>query len=296
MDGSNAAPGPETYRHIAVTPLSGAVGAEIEGVDAAGPDDATFGELYAAWLRHHVVVLHGQDMTPAQEIAFARRFGEIHHHPYMQGMADHPEIFEILKQPGDTYTIGAAWHTDQMFSPQPAKATVLLAREVPAAGGDTLFANMHLAYDALSDGMKDMLSGLRVWCASDHFGRRGGSAAKREERLKGNAGMAAKLGTADKPQTRTAQPLVRTHPETGRKALYLGAHVVTLEGFEPAEAAPLLDYLHAHSTRPEFTCRVRWRPGTLVIWDNRCLQHYAIPDHNERRRMHRITIAGDTPF
>ena len=294
MDGSNAAPGPETYRHIAVTPLSGAVGAEIEGVDAAGLDDATFGELYAAWLRHHVVVLHGQDMSPAQEIAFARRFGEIHHHPYMQGMADHPEIFEILKQPGDTYTIGAAWHTDQMFSPQPAKATVLLAREVPAAGGDTLFANMHLAYDALSDGMKGMLAGVKTWCVGDGFRRSG--ASKRQERYKGNAQMASKVRDPGNLQTESAHPLIRTHPETGRKALYLGNHVQTLHGFEDAEAEPILDFLREHAVRPEFTCRVNWKPGTITVWDNRSVQHFAVADYTERRRMHRITICGDTPF
>lgn len=211
-------------------------------------------------------------------------------------MAEYPEIFEILKRPGDAYTIGSSWHTDQMFSPQPAKATILLAREVPQAGGDTLFANMHLAYETLSDGMKEMLADLRVYCASDTFRRSDGGAGSREERLKGNAGMATKMRGQEKPQTRTAHPLVRTHPETGRKALYLGAHIQTLDGFDEAEAEPILAYLRAHAARPEFICRVRWRPGTLVIWDNRCLQHYAIPDHNERRRMHRITIGGDTPY
>ena len=286
----------EEYAHIIVKPLAGAVGAEVDGANLRDLADSAFDEIYAAWLRHHVVVLHDQHITPEQQLEFARRFGDIHHHPYMKGLDAYPEIFEILKEPGDDYTVGSAWHTDQMFSPQPAKATLLLAKETPNAGGDTLFANMHLAYDTLSDAMKDMLSDVKVFCASDHFKRTGGSSASRQDRLKGNKEMAAKMQSTEKPQTHTAHPLVRTHPKTGRKSLYLGAHVQTLDHFTQAEAAPLIEFLDAHSTRPEFICRVSWRPGTLVIWDNRSLQHYAIPDHNERRRMHRITICGDTPY
>jgi len=295
MDGTSAvATGPESYDNITVIPFAGSMGAEIQGVDLANLDDATFDELHAAWLRHHVVVLRDQKITPEQQIAFAHRFGEIHHHPYMSGMPDYPDIFEIVKEPGDNYTFGSSWHTDQMFNPEPAKATMLYAHEVPSAGGDTMFANMHLAYDALSDGMKDMLADVKTWCVGDRFKKSGGG--KRADRYKGNTVMAGKVRDPGNLVTECAHPLFRTHPETGRKALYMGGHVQTLEGFEEAEAEPILDFLREHSVRPEFTCRVSWKPGTLTLWDNRSVQHYAIPDYNERRRMHRITICGDTPF
>jgi taurine dioxygenase len=289
MDGSTTA-----YKHITVKPIAGTMGAEIGGVDLAKLDDAVYGELYDAWLRHQVVVLREQEITPDQQLAFALRFGDIHFHPYMQGMDDHPEILEIIKEPGDGYTFGSSWHTDQMFNPQPAKATMLYAKESPSAGGDTIFANMHDAYDALSDGMKDMLADVKTWCVGDRFKASGGSA--RQDRYSDNAKMASKVRDPGNLQTESAHPLFRTHPETGRKALYIGGHAQTLHGFEPAEVEALLGFLRSHSVRPEFTCRVRWEPGTLTIWDNRSVQHYAVPDYNERRRMHRITIAGDTPF
>ncbi len=289
MDGSTT-----TYKHITVSPIAGSMGAEIQGVDLTALEDEVFDELYDAWLRHHVVVLRDQEITPDQQLAFALRFGEIHYHPYMKGMDDHPEILEISKEPGDQYTFGSSWHTDQMFNPQPAKATMLYAKETPSCGGDTIFANMHLAYDALSDGMQDMLADVKSWCSGDKFKQ--GGRSQRKDRYAGNAQMLAKLRDPGNLQTESAHPLFRTHPETGRKALYMGNHVKSLHEFDEAEAEPILDYLRAYSVRPEFTCRVGWRPGTLTIWDNRSVQHFAVADYNERRRMHRITIAGDTPF
>ena len=295
MDGMNAvATGPENYDIITATPFAGAMGAEIGNVDLANLDDATFAEIHAAWLRHHVVVFRDQKIEPQQQIDFALRFGEIHHHPYMSGMEDYPDIFEIIKEPGDSYTFGSAWHTDQMFNPQPAKATMLYAHEVPSKGGDTLFANMHLAYDTLSDAMKDLLSGVQTWCVADRFKQDRGRA--RQDRYGGNAKMAAKVRDPGNLQTESAHPLIRTHPETGRKTLYIGSHVQTLHGFNEAEVESLLDFLRDHSIRPEFTCRVHWEPGTLTLWDNRSVQHHAIADYDERRRTHRITICGDTPF
>jgi taurine dioxygenase len=295
MDGSETViSGPVSYNRIAVTPIAGTMGAEIQGVNLAKLDDETFGELYNAWLRYQVVVLRDQDITPDQQLAFALRFGEIHHHPYMKGMDDHPDILEIIKEAGDNYTFGAAWHTDQMFNPQPAKATMLYAKETPSAGGDTMFANMHDAYNALSDNLKESLAGVKTWCVGDRFKLTGKSA--RKDRYGGNKTMAAKIQDPGNLQTESAHPLFRTHPETGRISLYIGNHAQTLEGFNEAEAEPLMKFLREHSIRPEFTCRVNWRPGTLTLWDNRSVQHYAVPDYNERRRMHRITIAGDTPF
>jgi taurine dioxygenase len=285
---------PVEYKHIQVRPIAGTMGAEIFGVDLAKLNDEVYDEFYNAWLRHQVVVLRDQDITPDQQVDFAMRLGGIHFHPYMNGMDNHPEILEIIKEPGDKYTFGSTWHTDQMFNPQPAKATMLYAKESPSTGGDTLFANMHDAYDALSDGMKTMLADVKPWCVGDKFRRSGGS--RRKDRYQGNLKMAAKVRDAGNLQTESAHPLYRTHPETGRMALYLGNHVQTLEGFNDAEAEPILDFLREHAIRPEFTCRVNWKPGTITLWDNRSVQHHAIADYSERRRMHRITIAGDTPF
>jgi taurine dioxygenase len=288
-----------SYRRIEVKPIAGALGAEIGGVDLAALDDETFSEIEAAWLEHLVVFFRGQDIAPEQQIAFARRFGEIHHHPYMKGMDEHPDILEIVKEEGDTKAFGEVWHTDQMFNPKPAKATMLYAKETPDAGGDTMFANMYLAYEALSEPMKALLGGVKTWNVGDRGQLQGADKAgfTREGRYTGNAKMAAKVRDPGEVPTEAAHPLVRTHPETGRKALYLSNHTQTLEGFRPAEAHPIIEFLRTHSVEPEFTCRFRWEVGSMAIWDNRCTQHRALNDYpGKRRRMHRITIAGDAPF
>jgi taurine dioxygenase len=277
------------YEQISVHPFAGTMGAEIHGVDLANLSDEVFAEVKAAWLQCQVAVFRDQTITPEQQIALAHRFGEIHHHPFMQGMDKYPDILEIVKEPSDTYTFGASWHTDQMFNPKPAMATMLYAHEVPSAGGDTMFANMYAAYDALSDGMRETLKDVKAWCVGSKKG-------SRSDRYSSNAAMASRVRDPGNLQTESAHPLFRTHPETGRKGLYIGGHVQNLEGFSEAEAAPIIKYLRDFAVRPEFTCRVRWQPGTLTLWDNRCVQHYAVPDYNERRRMHRITIAGDIPF
>ena len=288
-----------SYRRIEVKPIAGALGAEIAGVDLGNMDDEAFEEIAAAWLEHLVVFFRRQTITPEQQIAFAKRFGEIHHHPFMKGMDEHPEILEIIKEEGDTRAFGEVWHTDQMFNPKPAKATILYAKETPDAGGDTLFANMYLAYEALSDPMKELLEGVKTWNVGDRqtLSRNGAIGPPREGRYAGNEKMAAKVREPGDLQTECAHPLVRTHPETGRKALYISNHTQTLEGFRRVEARPILDFLMIHAVQPEFTCRFRWEVGSLAIWDNRCAQHRALNDYpGKRRRMHRITIAGDAPF
>jgi taurine dioxygenase len=287
-----------SYRHIEVKPIAGVLGAEIAGVDLGHLDDETFSEIEAAWLQHLVVFFRRQAITPEQQIAFAKRFGEIHHHPFMKGMDEYPEILEIIKEEGDTRAFGEVWHTDQMFNPKPAKATILYAKETPDAGGDTMFANMYLAYETLSDPMKEMLKSIRTWNVGDRkrLGRKD-ERDSRDARYVGNEKMAAKVRDPGDLQTEAAHPLVRTHPETGRKALYISNHTQTLDGFKSTEARPILDFLAAHAVEPEFTCRFRWEVGSLAIWDNRCTQHRALNDYpGRRRRMHRITIAGDTPF
>jgi len=288
-----------SYRRIEVKPIAGALGAEIANVDLGRLDDETFKEIEAAWLEHLVVFFRKQTLTPERQIAFAKRFGEIHYHPFMKGMDEHPEILEIIKEEGDTRAFGEVWHTDQMFNPKPAKATILYAKETPDAGGDTLFANLYLAYDALSDAMKEMLSSIKTWNVGDRarLGRTNEIASARNGRYAGNEKMAAKVRDPGDVETEAAHPLVRTHPETGRKALYISNHTQTLQGFALGEARPILDFLAQHAVQPEFTCRFRWEVGSLAIWDNRCTQHRALNDYpGKRRLMHRITIAGDAPF
>jgi taurine dioxygenase len=288
-----------SYRKIEVKPIAGALGAEIIGVDVKRVDEDTFAEVHAAWLEHLVVFFRDQTLTPDEQIAFAKRFGAIHLHPFVRGMDEHPEILEIVKEEGDTRAFGEVWHTDQMFNPKPAKATILYAKETPAVGGDTMFANMYLAYEALSAPMQAALSGVRTWNVGDRQKLRQGKAGglPREGSYRGNATMAAKVRDPGALQTESAHPLVRTHPETGRRALYIGNHTQSLHGFKPAEARAIIDFLMAHAVQPEFTCRFRWQVGSMAIWDNRCTQHRVLNDYHGRRRcMHRITIAGDAPF
>jgi len=288
-----------SYRRIKVKPIAGALGAEISGVDLGTLDDETFKEIKAAWFEHLVVFFRDQSVTPEQQIAFAKRFGEIHHHPFMKSMDEYPDILEIIKEEGDTKAFGEVWHTDQMFNPKPAKATILYAKETPDAGGDTLFANMYLAYETLSEPMKALLDGIKTWNVGDRkkLMQADKIGVTPDGRYAGNEKMSAKIRDPGELQTEAAHPLVRTHPETGRKALYISNHTQTLDGFKPAEARPILDFLAAHAVEPEFTCRFRWEVGSLAIWDNRCTQHRALNDYpGKRRRMHRITIAGDAPF
>ena len=288
-----------TNRRIDVKPIAGMLGAEILGVDLANLDDETFAEIHAVWLKHLVVFFRDQKLTPVEQIAFAKRFGDIHYHPFIKGLPEHPEILEIIKEEGDTRAFGETWHTDQMFNPKPAKATILYAKETPDSGGDTMFTNMYAAYETLSEPMKAAIKDVKTWCIGDRkkLSRDDGKGSVEKGRYAGNEKMAAKVRDPGDLQTESAHPLVRTHPETGRKALYLGNHAQTLHGFKTDEAAPILTYLKSHALHPEFTCRFRWQVGSMAIWDNRCTQHRALNDYpGKRRRMHRITIAGDVPF
>ncbi len=290
-----AARSDDSYSRISVTPLAGALGAEIGGVDLTNLDDATFEEVHRAWLDHHVIYFRDQDMTPDDHLAFARRWGEIHIHPFNKPMDGYPEILQLLKTETAERNNGNLWHSDQMYTAEPAKATILIAREMPPFGGDTMFTNQYLAYESLSDGMKVMLSRLKG--VNDGNSRKNFRGKTRAElQAAGQATTPQKEPDPD-VQTVSVHPLVRTHPETGRKSLYVGAHTVQIDGMTEEESAPLLTYLMAHSSRPEFTCRVRWRVGTLTMWDNRCCQHYALNDYQGVRRcVHKITVKGDKPF
>ena len=281
-----------THHRIEVTRIAGALGAEIAGVDLSAPlDNSTAEEIHRAFLAHHVIVFRDQTLTPAQQVAFGRHFGTPNEYPFVEGLAEAPEVIEILKAEGDTRNFGGLWHSDTSYLPRPPLGTLLYAREVPTVGGDTLFANARLAYENLSAGMQALLAGLRgVNSAALRY------AGGRRDAAAGNSEMKAK-GVERADELEAIHPVIRTHPETGQKSLYLnGAHTLRFEGMTEGESKPLIDYLCAHIARPEFTCRVRWAADTLVVWDNRSTHHYALNDyHGHRRRMHRLTIEGDVP-
>jgi taurine dioxygenase len=283
------------YRHIETHPISGALGAEITGVDLSRTlSDEVMAELRRALLAHQVIFLRGQDITPGQQVAFANRWGEIHYHPYVEGLPDHPEIIQIQKHEGDKRNFGGTWHTDQMFNPRPAMGTMLYCKRMPDHGGDTLWTNQYLALDTLSPAMQAMLAPLKVVAKGEGTKKYGG---KSRREFYGERLSQVRVRDPGELQTTSVHPLVRTHPETGRKSLYIGSHVDTFEGMTEAESAPLVDFLMAHSVRPEHTCRFRWSVGAMALWDNRCTMHFAINDYPAGTRlMHRITIRGDAPF
>jgi taurine dioxygenase len=266
---------------------SGALGAEIDGVDLAAPlDEATVGALRTALLEHIVIFFRDQSLSPHDLLALARRFGEVVEYPFVKGLPECPLVLPVIKEAHERANFGGVWHSDTAYLEQPAMATMLYALETPPVGGDTMFANMTLAYEALSDGMQRLLGGLRALnVANKPIARQ-----TREE-------MRSRRAGAEVGETGTLHPVVRTHPETGRKALYVNlAHTTRFENMTEAESETLLSWLFAHQVRPEFTCRFQWRPGSLALWDNRASLHYPLNDyHGHRRVMHRVSLAGDRP-
>jgi taurine dioxygenase len=276
------------YRRIKAEPIAGALGAEIRGVNLAEPlDDETVAELHQALLEYLVIFFRDQNMTPDDQLRFVRYFGETAIYPMVQGIEGYPEITPVLKLEHETSNFGGLWHTDTVYLERPPMATILLAREIPSRGGDTMWANQYMAYETLSEGLRSVLDGLKAVNSS----AKAESTHTREDRVTSNP----------TDQSRTAlvavHPVVRTHPETGRKALFVNfGHTVRFDGWTEAESRPLLEFLFRHQVRPEFTCRLRWQPGSITFWDNRCTQHNPINDyHGYRRLMHRVIIAGDIP-
>jgi taurine dioxygenase len=266
-----------------IHPVSEAVGAEIRGIDLSRPlsDDAV-GAIRRAVAGHGVALFRDQTLTPEQHIALARRFGPINVNRFFAHLDGFPEIALVAKEPQQTRNIGGGWHTDHSYDQLPAMGSLLYAREVPQTGGDTLFASMYAAYDALSDGLKQTLSGLRALHSSRHvFGV-------------ARPGMEGRIGNQELATQDAIHPVVVTHPESGRKALYVNpGFTLRFDGWTEEESRPLLEYLYRHATRPEFTCRFQWRAGSLAFWDNRATWHYAANDyHGHRRLMHRITVEG----
>ncbi len=277
---------------IRIEPTAGALGAEISGVDVSKElSNSQAAEIRQAFLDHKVIFFREQTLTPTAQRRFASLFGEPEIYPFIKGYDEAPEVIEILKTEADEKNFGGSWHSDTSYMPEPALGTVLYAIETPKAGGDTLFANAAAAYDALSDGMKRMLGGLIGVNSSDN-GYAGGRAAAM-------AKLDAMKGTFNRGSEGyvSEHPIVRTHPQTGLKSLFLNrSHTARFKDMTDAESRPLLDYLIQHITRPEFTCRFRWKPGSIAIWDNRVTQHFAINDYpGQLRRMNRVVLKGDRP-
>ncbi len=277
-----------TNRSFEIRPVAGGLGAEIAGIDLSRDlDTATIASIRALWLERLVIFFRGQTLSPEHFLNFARRFGEVVEYPFIKGIEGFPEITPVIKLEHERVNFGGLWHSDTTYLARPPMATMLIAREVPPFGGDTLFANMYLAYETLSEGMQRLLDGLIAVNSS----AKADVTKTREDRLRDGARNDAR------GEYVAEHPVVRTHPETGRKALYVnGGHTVRFEDMTEAESAPLLQFLFAHQQRPEFTCRFRWEVGSMAFWDNRCAQHNPINDyHGYRRVMHRVTLAGDTP-
>ncbi|MEX2293891.1 MAG: TauD/TfdA family dioxygenase [Acidimicrobiales bacterium] len=273
---------------LTVTPIAGALGAEIAGVDlGADLDDAVIAAVRGVWLDHGVVFFREQDLDADRFLAFASTLGEPTPYPFVPGLDGHPEIIAVTKLPHERINFGGIWHSDTTYLDEPPMATLLLAREVPEAGGDTMFADMYGAYETLSPAMQAMLDPLQAVSSSALA-----DVSKTREDRRRDGGSAA-----DDRVFEAVHPVVRTHPETGRRALFVNvAHTVRFDGMSEEESQPLLQYLFRHQVRPELTCRFHWEVGSLALWDNRCVQHNPVNDyHGHRRVMHRISLAGDRP-
>jgi taurine dioxygenase len=275
-----------------VEPLAGALGAEIRGISLATlQEENLWQEIHRAFLQYSVLVFRDQVLEPADLMRVGAHFGEPCFYPFVTGLDDYPYIFEVVKEERETVNFGGNWHSDTTYLKQPPLATLLHALETPAHGGDTLFTSTYAAYDALSEGMRALLDRL-VGVNSASLKYTGG-----RRKIHSTIGGMKVHDTETAEEYEAEHPAVRTHPDTGRKALYVSrSHTIRFRDMSEEESRPLIDFLQAHQTRPEFTCRVRWSPGTMTIWDNRCTQHSAVNDyHGQRRRMRRLTFGAQTP-
>ena len=268
-----------------IRPLAAHCGSEVTGVDVRAIGDAEMAAIRTALAETGVVLLRDQQLSPEDHIAFARRWGEIDVNNYFPANGGYPEIAEVRKAETQFVNIGGGWHTDHSYDPVPAMGSILVARELPPVGGDTLFASMGAAYDALSDGLKATLATLRAVHSADHIYGHDGIYAKTDQ--------AADLKGHD-ISANAVHPAVIHHPVTGRKLLYVNpAFTLHFEGWTREESQPLLQYLYSVAMREEFHCRLQWREGSVAVWDNRATWHFAANDyHGHRRLMHRITISG----
>lgn len=278
-----------THTSVTVTRISPAIGAVIEGVDISDIlSEATVREIRQALLEHLVIFFRRQVLTPKNLVNFAHLFGEIGYYPFVQGMDDQPEVIEVIKKPNETINFGGLWHTDTSYLETPPMGSILYAKEVPPVGGDTLFSNMYMAYEALPIETQTMIESLRGINSAE----KPDAAITRTDRIADHPKEAQNVVTT------ACHPLVRTHPETGRKALYCSkAHTVGIQNMEYEQSESILESLYTVQQREEFHCRFRWDRGSVAFWDNRCSQHNALNDyHGYQRVMHRVTLEGDKPF
>lgn len=271
---------------IRVIPISGSIGVEIHNVDLSIElSKSTFSEIRKTFIEHGLIFFRGQNLTPKDHLRFAKLWGKININRFFAKVEGYEQIAEVRKEPDQDINIGGGWHTDHSYDQIPAMGSILFAKETPKEGGDTLFANMYRAYETLSEGLKVTLTSMNACHSSRHvFGQHSGYAEASSGRI-GNPELATQ---------EAIHPVIITHPESKRKALYVNPEfTVNFEGWTIEESKPLLDYLIKHATRAENTTRFQWEPGSMAFWDNRCTWHYALNDYpGQLRLMHRITVEG----
>jgi taurine dioxygenase len=274
---------------ITVTPMEGALGAEVVGVDARAPISGDMAaELHECLLKYKVLAIRDQQLTPQQHLNFARAFGEIETYPFAEHIPNIPGVVAITKEPTTELNFGGVWHCDSPYMATPPMGTVLYGVDIPPSGGDTLFADMEAAYEALSSGMKDLLAKQQgvfsACCVQMNDNLKLGDVVRRKDPI---------LAAAEQ-----VHPMVRTHPQTGRKSIFVSrVHIQRFDGMNDAEASPILDYLAEFTTQERFTMRFKWKAGSLLIWDNRCVSHYALNDYQGfRREVHRVVLKGSRPY
>jgi taurine dioxygenase len=278
---------------LQIRPVAPACGAEVLGVDLRGASDAEWSQLTEALAAHSVLFVRDQQLSAPEQVALTARFGTVLRVPYIKHLDEHPDVIAVLKEADEQNisTFGGSWHSDFSFLDEPPSLTLLHALELPEVGGDTLWSSQNAAYESLSHGMQQMLDTLRAVQTAWPHGTNGPGAGAAVSR---SVVMTRNDPSADRE---VVHPVVRVHPITGRKALFVNpVYTQRFDGMTTEESRPLLQFLFDHATRAEFTCRLRWSPGTLAIWDNRCLLHLAINDYDgSRRLLHRTTVAGERP-
>jgi len=275
-------------KHMNINSLTPAVGAELSGIDlSVEPTESEQLALRKAFLKHHVLFFRDQRLQPDDLVRFAGLFGQVGRYPFAEPMADHPEVIAIIKEPVQTTVFGGIWHTDSAYLETPSLASVLYSREVPAEGGDTLFANASIAYDTLDDELKTAIANRSALHSS----------ARNRSLLREDHLSTGSMSAQQNDIMEAVHPVVRTHPDTRKQSLYLSpAHTVKILGLPSEQSELLLNRLTEHLLKDDFKCRFRWTPNTLAIWDNRCLLHYPVNDYQgHRREMWRVTIDGDRP-
>jgi taurine dioxygenase len=278
---------------LTIAPVTPHCGADVTGIDLREADAASMAAIHDALAAHSVLFVRDQHLSPDEQLTVTRHFGDVLRVPFIRHLDEHPDVIAVLKEADERRisTFGGTWHSDFSFLDEPPSLTLLHAIELPEVGGDTLWSSQYAAYEALSPGMQALLDPLRAVQTAWPHGTRGPGPNAAVSR---SVVMTRNDPTADRE---VLQPVVRVHPVTGRKALFVNpVYTQWFEGMTEAESRPLLQYLFDHASRPEFTCRLHWTPGTLAIWDNRCLLHLAINDYDgSRRLLHRTTVAGDRP-